>query len=242
MDTDPTLSQLLEEMLASRLAPAARTWLGAACAEIGRDGSALSDERFGALLSIASRHARGTPLAPTDAERRRAEAALEGLEIERWTLLEALRVRLILARGDLARPSAVRALEAAFQFADEGELCALYRSLALLPDAARFAARAAEGCRSNMRSVFEAIACDNPFPLRWFDDLAFNQCVIKAIFIGAPVARIFGLERRRTPELARMALDLAAERRSAGRPVPDDLWLALDPQARAAARNVHGAA
>ena len=55
----------------------------------------------------------------------------------------------------------------------------------------------------------------------------FQQCVVKAIFVGAPVWRIVGLDRRLTPELARMALDLADERRSAGRPVPAELWLAL---------------
>jgi len=224
-----TRAALLDLLLAARLPAPSQAWLAQACAEVARG---LPDRRFGELVSAASRHARREPLAPAEAERARAAAALEGLEIERWSLLEALRVRLVLARGDLELPTAVRALESAFQFADERELCALYRSLALLPDPGRFAWRAGEGCRSNMRSVFEATALDTPYPLRWFDEPAFNQCVIKAIFIGAPVARIFGLERRRNRELTRMALDLAAERRSAGRPVPDDLWLAVEPQQR----------
>jgi hypothetical protein len=118
-------------------------------------------------------------------------------------------------------------MESAFQYADEGELCALYRSLALWPEPKRFAARAAEGCRTNMRSVFEAVACDTPFPAKCFDELAFNQCVIKAIFVGAPLWRVWGLDGRLNAELARMALDLADERRSAGRPVQHELWLAL---------------
>jgi hypothetical protein len=230
--TAATASELFDSLLATRLAPAAKTWLAQACAETA-DGA--NDARFGTLISTASRHARREPLAPSDDERHRGRQLLEGLELERWTLLETARVRLVLARRDLAQPSAVRALESAFQFADEGELCALYKSLALLPDPKRFAWRAGEGCRSNMRSVFESIACDNPFPLHWFDDVAFRQCVMKAIFVGAPVARIFGLERRRDAELERMALDLAAERRSAGRPIPDDLWLAVDPKRRPAA-------
>lgn len=233
-------AEFLEGCLQVRLDAPARAWLAASCAELAMGASDPRHERFGALLAMASRHARREMFAPTAAERALAAALLEGLEVERWTLLEALRVRLVLARRDLAQqgapgvPGVVDALESAFQFADEGELCALYRSLALLPDPERFTWRAGEGCRTNMRSVFEAIACDTPFPARWFDDLGFNQCVIKAIFIGAPVARIFGLERRRNAELERMALDLAAERKSAGRPVPDDLWLALDPRRRPA--------
>ena len=237
----PTAAGQLESSLQARLSGPALAWLAQACAEIeaGTDPGtaperAMSDVRFGSLFSSVSRHVRRESLAPTAGERDAAQRLQEGWELERWTLLEAARVRLVLARRDLDRPSGVRALESAFQFADEGELCALYRSLALLPDPARFAWRAGEGCRTNMRSVFEAIACDTPFPALWFDEPAFNQCVIKAIFVGAPVARIFGLERRHNAELTRMALDLAAERRSAGRPIPDDLWLAVEPQRRRA--------
>src|SRR5262245_38686228 len=223
-----TIHSLLRDAARGRLPPPGQAWLDAAVAEIAELGAGGgADERFGALLSGASRHAHRQPLAPTDAERAAARGALEGLEIERWTLLETLRVALILARGDLARPGAAAAIESAFQYADEGELCALYRSLALWPEPKRFALRAGEGCRSNMRSVFEAVACDTPFPARWFDELAFNQCVVKAIFIGAPLWRVWGLDSRLNAELARMALDLADERRSAGRPVQPELWLAL---------------
>jgi hypothetical protein len=51
--------------------------------------------------------------------------------------------------------------------------------------------------------------------------------VIKALFVGAPLWRLHGLDERLSPELTRMALDLADERRSAGRPVPHELWLCL---------------
>jgi hypothetical protein len=223
-----TIHSLLRDAARGRLPPPGQAWLDGAVAEISELGAGGgADERFGALLSGASRHAHRQPLAPTDAERGSARAAVEGLEIERWTLLETMRVALILARRDLARPGAGAAIESAFQYADEGELCALYRSLALWPDPKRFAARAGEGCRSNMRSVFEAVACDTPYPAKCFDDLAFNQCVVKAIFIGAPLWRVWGLDARLNPELARMALDLADERRSAGRPVQPELWLAI---------------
>jgi hypothetical protein len=233
MSREAELLPLFRELLEPRLAAPARAWLAAAAEEIARGAA---DERFGALLSAASRHARREPLAPNDDGRARAAALTDerdgfgGVELERWTLLEALRVRLVLARRDLAQPGAMQALESAFRFADEGELCALYRSLALLPDGRRFAWRAGEGCRSNMRSVFEAAACDTPYPARCFDELAFNQCALKAVFVGAPAGRILGLSRRLNPELTRMARDFADERRSAGRPVPADLALLLGPE------------
>lgn len=124
-------------------------------------------------------------------------------------------------------------MEECFRYADVGELCALYRTLALLPEPARFAWRAGEGARSNMRAVFEAACCDTPFPFAHFDDVAWRQAVIKCLFVGGPLWRVYGLDRRLSPELARMALDLADERRAAGRRVFHELWLCLGDQAGA---------
>jgi hypothetical protein len=215
---------LLRAWLEARLEAAALRWLRSASAEIA-DG--LPDARFAALIALASRHAGRAPLALGEEELGAAERALEGWNPERWTRLEALRSALLLSRSDLAEESCALAVEQVFQFADEGEQCALYRALALLPGPQRFLWRAGEGCRSNMRSVFEAVALDTPYPARFFEDLAWRQVVIKALFIGAPLWRLWGLDQRLSPELARMALDLADERRSAGRPVPHELWLAL---------------
>lgn len=219
-----SLRRWFDEALRARLASEAFGWYEAARDEIG---AGVPDRRFCALLSTASRHARRRALAPDVAERAAARELVPGWETERWSLLETLRVGLVLAREDLAQQSAVDALEEAFRFADEGELCALYKSLGLLPDPERFAWRGGEGCRSNMRTVFESVACDSPFAASAFDELAWNQLCIKAIFVGAPLHRVHGLDARLSPELARMALDLVEERRSAGRPVPPELWLCV---------------
>jgi hypothetical protein len=216
----------LRKLLDARLSTSALRWLKASVGEIA-DGPASA--RFCALFSQAARHARRVPLAPQKAEVEGAGRIVEGWNPERWSVLEAARVTLILARADLPSDGGALALAEAFRYADEGELCALLRSLALLPGAERLVWRAGEGCRSNMRSVFEAAALDTPFPSLHFDDLAWRQCVIKCLFVGAPLWRLWGLDARLSPELARMALDLADERRSAGRPVPHELWLCLGP-------------
>ena len=183
--------------------------------------------RFCGLISLASRYVPTSPLAPSREELAAAEVALAGWNPERWTLRETSRVDLVLSRPDLAEEQGRAAVEAAFAFADMGELCALYRSLVHMPDPKRFASRAAEGARTNIRAVFEAALCDTPFPVRYFDDVAWRQCVIKALFIEAPLWRVVGLDTRIDQELARMALDLAEERRSAGRHVNPQLWLCL---------------
>jgi hypothetical protein len=224
---DPRVSDsktLLESMLHRRLQGRAAEWLDEAVTEI-EDG--VSDTRFTSLIALASRFAPRRRLEPDPTEISRAWQWLPGWSPERWTTLESVRVRLILARPDLRDSAFAKALEECFRYADEGELCALHRALAHLPRGERFLWRAGEGCRSNMASVFEAVACDTPYPGRFFDDAAWRQLVIKAVFIDAPLWRVYGLDERLSPELARMALDLADERRSAGREVQPQLCLCL---------------
>lgn len=215
----------LRQMLDARLDDAARGWLQSASTEIA-DGA--PDTRFAALFSVASRYARSTvALNPSDVERASANKAVPGWNPERWTLQEALRVALILSRTDMDGDRGPLALEELFTYADEGEQRAAYRSLALLPDPARFIWRAGEGCRTNITTVFEAVVLDTPFPALWFDDERWNQAIIKAIFVGVPLWRLWNLDQRLSPELARMALDLADERRSAGRAIQPELWLCV---------------
>lgn len=216
------VSEWIDELLAERLGVPALEWSGAAREEIA---AGVTDVRFATLISAASRHARRRPAEPAPEAIARAGRLVMGWNPERWSLLDLLRAGLVLAREDLDRETGPAALLGAFAFADVGELCALYRTLPLLPRQEDFLWQAGEGCRSNMTEVFEAVACDSPYAARHFDEVAWRALVIKAIFIDAPLWRVFGLDGRLSEELARMALDLADERRSAARPVQPQLWL-----------------
>jgi hypothetical protein len=215
-------------LLERRLAPLQRKWFDAARAEVG---AGCSDDRFCQLFSQASRYAPRQPLAPNADERAEAERALGGWNPERWSTLEALRVALVLSHPGVAGEGVVRALREAFKYADVGETCALYKSLAHLPAPERFVWQAGEGARSSMRVVFESACCDTPYPAKCFDDTAWRQAVIKCMFIEAPMWRVWGLDTRLDAELARMALDLVEERRSAGRPISPELWMCLGAHA-----------
>ncbi|MBL8863315.1 MAG: EboA domain-containing protein [Planctomycetes bacterium] len=221
---------LLQGLLDARLAARARGWLADAAAEVAGLAPGPAG-RFPTLISLASRALPRGPLAPNADERGQAAAVLAGWNPERWSILDAGRAVLVLSRADLASEAGVAALEDCFRHADLGELVSLYRTLCLLPEPQRFAWRAGEGCRSSMRAVYEAAACDSPLPSRAFDDGAWRQLVIKAVFVGAPLWRVHGLDQRLDPELARMALDLVDERRAAGRRVQPELWLALGSHA-----------
>ncbi|MGG1948751.1 EboA domain-containing protein [Trinickia sp. NRRL B-1857] len=222
---------MLTYLLQSRLTLDGWEFLTAAFDEIK---SGVSFLRFKQLLSLASRHvASDVTLDPNCDELRRFEREKADFDPVRWSLLETLRIALLLSFAEVANGDFPALFDRCFRFADHNETCALYRALPLLPYGPLLVARARQGCRTNMRTVFEAVACDSNFPVRHFDDASWCQLILKAVFIDVPLARIESLDTRLSPELARMALDFADERRSAGRDVPAQLWLCLGPYAGA---------
>lgn len=135
--------------------------------------------------------------------------------------LELGRLALVLAALEHADDPTL--VERLYRTGELGEQQSVLRMLPRLPGPQRFTMLAIEACRSNARPVFAAIASDNPFPAAWFPDPAFGQLVLKALFVGLPVASIVGLPARATAALRDMVQGYASERRAAGRPVPDDV-------------------
>jgi hypothetical protein len=143
-----------------------------------------------------------------------------------WTGVDWARLWLLRRALDATDPAKhVQATERLFEGGELGEQVSLLRTLPLLPDPARFCEIAISACRTNAVQVFEAIACENPFPAAHFPQLNFNQLVMKAVFMEVALPRIVGLATRIDDELVRMARDFTAERKAAGRVVPADLDL-----------------
>src|SRR5262249_33758999 len=91
---------------------------------------------------------------------------------------------------------------------------AVPRALPILRRAERFLELAIAAGRSSASPVFEAIAYENGYPARHFPAPPFNHLVLRSLFNGVPLARIVGLAARVTPELQRLALAYARERRT----------------------------
>jgi hypothetical protein len=155
--------------------------------------------------------------------------ALAVLEPRVWSVADVARCGLILIALD-ALPSDQHVAFATeiFRRGETAERVGLLRSLALLPDPPRFVELAAEACRSHVQDVLEALFCENPFACNYMPELAFNQLIMKAMFVGIPLARVRGWESRVNAELIRMARDFKAERRAAARPVPAEVALIED--------------
>lgn len=178
---------------------------------------------FGAVYAAAGRRLGDAP-ARLSAEQRRRLVARGVLAPEGWPLKHIARCALVVQVLDAVPEGAqVSWLTKLYRTGDNAEREALLKTLPMLPAPERFSSVAIDACRSHVQTVFEAIACENPYPARHFPDESFNQMVLKGLFTGVAMARIEGLEARRNPELSRMARAYASERRAAGRPVPPDL-------------------
>lgn len=202
----------------------AAAWLSA---QVAAAGTSWSHADFVAAFSAAGRRLGTAPIAPPQVEARTSDgdlvnslAAGRGLdEVGRMALLVALR-----ESGPGATGGDLEALvKELFYRGDAREKQAVLRALPLLSAPARFLEVAVEACRSSVQTVFEAIACENPYPREHFSEIAFNQLVIKALFTETAAARIVGLEDRVGSELVRMAEGYGSERRAAGRAVPEDI-------------------
>lgn len=220
-----TPAALLRQWLQTRLTPEAAAWLSEAAARLQGGGS---DRDLYRDISLVARRCGKAALALSAAELAAAGAARTGWNPSSWTVDQAARIALLLATGDDGERFAAR-LDALCATADVDELVAFYRGLPLYPDAPRHRARAAEGVRSNMKVVFEAVAHHNPYPAEQLPEEAWNQMVLKTLFVGSALHPVQGLDARANPALARMLSDYAHERWAARRTISPELWRCVGP-------------
>jgi hypothetical protein len=209
---------VLQAWLARALPPDAMKWLNG---EIEHQRAGADERRLGISLGLAGRKLSRVALSLGADDLAAAAAHRPGWQPQSWTASEAARVVLVLAThggNDAAFAARINKLCAT---AEVTELVACLKGFAVFPGGAALHDRAREGARSSIGSVFEAIACANPYPFDCFDEAAWNQLVVKCVFVGAPLDSIVGLHERRNPELVQMLRDFVAERDAAGRPLPD---------------------
>lgn len=240
-DSDTSIAaaanSLLKHWIREATTPAEYNWFEAALGR-ARDG----DRPLFTAISLVTRKLGKTDLA-LDAEALSQAAAIRpGWHPQLWSVDQAARVSFLLASvvADTGAEQFAARLGQLCDTADMGELVAFYQGLPLYPAQPQYKARAAEGIRTNMRSVFEAVAHRNPYPSEQLEERPWNQMVLKAIFVGSTLHPVVGLDARANVDLTRMLCDYAQERWSAGRVVSPELWrcvaLAADERALACLR------
>lgn len=149
---------------------------------------------------------------------------IRGFSVEGWSLVRLVRVWLLTQLDSSNQEEYVKNIETLFDTAEMNELVALYSALPLLSYPESWLFRATDAVRSNMGFVFDAIALHNPYPEKYFSELAWNQLVLKTIFNDKPIHYIAGLNNRMNEKLAVTLSDFAHERWAAGRSVPAQVW------------------
>lgn len=140
-----------------------------------------------------------------------------------WTIVRLVRVWIIMQVKDNNSETYQKKFDLLFDNAEMNELSALYSALPFFDYPEIWKGRCAEGIRSNIGTVLEAIMYENPYPRNYLDEDAWNQLVMKAFFTSKDMLRITGLYERNNLKLANILRDFAKERQSAGRPVPEHL-------------------
>ncbi len=217
-------AEVLLDVVRPRVGPGSREWLDRVVADIR---PALDRETFAGAFTVSARRVGKAPVTPSPEELARLRGSGVTWPLTGWGLDELSRsVLLLRAAAVLSAEEVTSLVEECYHRGDNRERQAVLRALAFLPEPVRFLPLAIEACRTSIQPVFEAIACENPYPAAYFPELNFNQMVLKALFVGVALQRIVGLPGRVTAELRRMAGDYASERRAAGRSVPPDIaWL-----------------
>lgn len=208
--SQPTILPVLDRVLARTVSAVGRLWQPA------------SPDDPADVFAAAPRHLGRSAVQLTADEAEQLQTA--GLCHGPWEADELGRIAILARAAGVLDDAGLAALvEDCYRRGDTRERLAVLRALPLLAPADWAIEIGADACRSSVQPIFEAIACENPFPAWRFPDLNFNQMVLKILFTDVRLARIVGLDARLTPELARMAAAYASERRAAGRSVPPDI-------------------
>jgi hypothetical protein len=226
--TDPLA--LLLHWLGRQAAPDAVAWLEEQLGSLSRRSG---NQQLYVAMGLASRRFARSDLELDEDDFASARRVRPGLDPRGWSLADAARILMLveISRREADFAAVFRDL---CRTADVSEAVAFYRGLPLYDRPAELESQAAEGARSNMRVVFEAVAHRNPYPRERFDEQRWNHMVLKALFIGSPLSPIQGLDERNNPRLAAMLCDFAHERWAAGRTVSPELWRCVGPFADAA--------
>ena len=217
---------LLRDWLRKSLSPDAFAWVTEKSEKIA---GGADNWVFFTSFSAVPRYTGKSDLQLDEEALSAARQARTNWQPENWSVDQAARALIALSLPHEPVGPYTETFEKVFNAADIGESVVLYQILPLYPHPEKFVDRAAEGLRSNMTSVFEAVALRNPFPAEYFEENAWNQLVLKSCFVGSSLHRIMGLDDRANATLAGILVDYAHERWSAGRVVTPELWRPVGP-------------
>lgn len=225
MTDTQTASTLIQQWLQNQCSPDSSAWLNQQIEKIPKG----PERAFFLAFSMAPRKMGKKDLTLSEQDQKEAQQVRKDWMPNGWTVDQAARAVLVLSLPQNDPEKFIATLDKVFAAADVGELVALYQMLPVLPFPDHHKKRAAEGIRTNIRTVFSAVAHRNPYPKEQLDQGAWNQMVLKALFVGVTLDPIQGIDERANEPLMTMLVDYAHERWSAHRDVSPELWRCVGP-------------
>ena len=221
MDKDTKLFEALTSVIERNLSGESYQWLVDRAAR-----SVHESNNFQLNITFTSipRHTGKKEINLQEADEKKLESLLPGFSVEGWTIDRLCRVWLLMQTDSSDEKAYINRIENLFPQAEMNELIALYSSLPILNYPEAWKLRCAEGIRSNIGTVLEAIMYHNPYPANNLDETAWNQLVLKAFFTEKDVNKIVGIDERTNQNLADTLFDYVEERWAAGRTVNPQIW------------------
>lgn len=219
-------TEFLISLLSQKTEEDSMDWLKNQSKEISK--SAKSMKLFLAF-GKASRYFDKLTLQVSETQSNKAEKLRKGFTPSSWDKLQTARTVLLLSFPQQDENLWFKTMNQLFETGDMQELKSLYAALPIYPFQDKLTDRAVEGLRTNMTLVFDAVALDNPYPSEYFDERAWNQMVLKAVFMQRPLFLIQHADHRANENLASILIDFAHERWAAGRNVMPELWRYVAP-------------
>lgn len=213
----------LEALVDTYLKEEDRQWLEAALKEVIEKKTAR--QLFLNYSLLSSRFSD-----PELIEIEKATNSVESFIAERkMDSLQLSRIYLLAAALESDEHTFVPAVQKLIEVADKGELSTFLTFLHLLPHREQFRNLAVEALRTNISSVFDAIALNNPYPAEFMEEAQWNQMFLKAAFMQRPLHMIYDIDNRANPALAQIITDYAHERWAASREVDPYIWRPVGP-------------
>ena len=222
----PAVTSYLMRILSYDSTEEAMTWLEEQKNRIQGDSAGL---KLFTAFSQASRYFKKDLNQLNNADLGDADRLVAGFRPDKWNRLQTARTYLLLHFEAKDAAHFVKTLDRLLGSADMYEQEAIYAALPIMPYQESLKLRAADGLRTNITSVFDAIALNNPYPAKYLDELAWNQMVIKAFFLQRPIYQIQQSDARANASLTKILVDYAHERWAAGREVMPEIWRFVGP-------------
>jgi len=206
----PTLQQLTE-CLRKQLSDTQTEWFDNAIHDVQSDHDSQEPQLL--LSAMASRNLTATGIPDLQ---------------DAWNTDEAARVILLQTYIDSTQNSHYDAIWQAYRIGDEKEKAAYIKGLSILDPEGELLDIALHTGRTNNVYLFSSIALNNPYPAKHYDNRAFEQLVLKALFLDLNINHIRSLPQRLRENLSNVCMDLVHERLAADRNPPTSIWLAID--------------